>query len=116
MIWTDNKSQVPAGRKVGTVTFGGFTYDVWHTNGYTAYVSQVTQKSGTMPLASFFTDMVNRGWAPKATTWQVDYGVEVVSTGNTKQRFSFNNFAIPGEPDPTNPGAATVGGRPRVSG
>ncbi|WP_433162274.1 GH12 family glycosyl hydrolase domain-containing protein [Kribbella sp. CA-247076] len=94
MIWTDNKGQVPAGRKVDTVTFGGFTYDVWHTNGYTAYVSQVTQKSGTMPLASFFDDMVKRGWAPKATTWQVDYGVEVVSTGNTKQRFAFTDFSI----------------------
>jgi len=94
MIWTDNKGQEPAGNKVGTVTFGGFTYDVWHENGYTAYVSQVTQKSGTMPLASFFNDMAGRGWAPKATTWQVDYGVEVVSTGNTKQRFSFNDFSI----------------------
>ncbi|HEY3557452.1 MAG TPA: hypothetical protein VGL05_08310 [Kribbella sp.] len=94
MIWTDNKAQVPAGRKVGTVSFGGFTYDVWHGDGYTAYVSQVTQKSGTMPLASFFSDMVNRGWAPKATTWQVDYGVEVVSTGGAKQRFTFNDFSI----------------------
>jgi glycosyl hydrolase family 12 len=94
MIWTDNSKQVPAGRKMGTVTFGGFTYDVWHENGYTAYVSQVTQKSGTMPLASFFNDMQTRGWAPKATTWQVDYGVEVVSTGNTKQRFNFTDFSI----------------------
>jgi hypothetical protein len=94
MIWTDNKNQVPAGNKVGTVTFGGFTYDVWHTNGYTAYVSQVTQKSGTMPLASFFNDMSSRGWVSKATTWQVDYGVEVVSTGGTKQRFNFNDFSI----------------------
>ncbi|MFF0340254.1 hypothetical protein [Kribbella sp. NPDC004875] len=94
MIWTDNKNQTPAGKKVGTVTFGGFTYDVWHENGYTAYVSQVTQKSGTMPLASVFKDMQTRGWAPKATTWQVDYGVEVVSTGNTKQRFDFTDFSI----------------------
>ncbi|MFI5690377.1 hypothetical protein ACIA58_00935 [Kribbella sp. NPDC051586] len=94
MIWTDNKGQTPAGRKSGTVTFGGFTYDVWHEDGYTAYVSQVTQKSGTMPLASFFNDMATRGWAPKQTTWQVDYGVEVVSTGNTKQRFNFTDFSI----------------------
>ncbi|TCC58686.1 hypothetical protein E0H73_25550 [Kribbella pittospori] len=94
MIWTENKGQVPAGRKVGTVNFGGFTYDVWHESGYTAYVSQVTQKSGTMPLASFFSDMVNRGWAPKATTWQVDYGIEVVSTGNAKKRFDFTDFSI----------------------
>lgn len=94
MIWTENKGQVPAGNKMGTVTFGGFTYDVWHENGYTAYVSQVTQKSGTMPLASFFNDMSTRGWAPKATTWQVDYGIEVVSTNNVKQRFNFTDFSI----------------------
>ncbi|NUS00226.1 MAG: hypothetical protein HOV67_33820 [Kribbellaceae bacterium] len=94
MIWTDNKGQTPSGDKVGTVTFDGFKYDVWHGDGYTAYVSQVTQKSGTMPLAGFFNDMTSRGWAPKATTWQVDYGVEVVSTGGTKQRFTFNDFSI----------------------
>ncbi|HWD83082.1 MAG TPA: hypothetical protein VG497_29485 [Kribbella sp.] len=94
MIWTDNKGQSPSGDKVGTVTFDGFKYDVWHDDGYTAYVSQVTQKSGTMPLASFFNDMSSRGWTPKATTWQVDYGVEVVSTGGAKQRFTFNDFSI----------------------
>jgi hypothetical protein len=94
MIWTENKGQAPAGNKVATVTFGGFTYDVWHESGYTAYVSQVTQKSGTMPLASFFDDMVKHGWVPKATTWQVDYGVEIVSTANVKQRFAFTDFAI----------------------
>ncbi|GAA1136243.1 hypothetical protein GCM10009630_39030 [Kribbella jejuensis] len=94
MIWTDNSGQTPSGDKVGTVTFDGFKYDVWHGDGYTAYVSQVTQKSGTMPLASFFNDMTSRGWAPKATTWQVDYGVEVVSTGGAKQRFTFNDFSI----------------------
>jgi len=94
MIWTENKGQAPAGDKVGTVTFGGYTYDVWHESGYTAYVSQVTQKSGTMPLASFFNDMVGRGWVPKATTWQVDYGVEIVSTANVKQRFAFTDFGI----------------------
>ncbi|GAA3142292.1 hypothetical protein JOF29_000862 [Kribbella aluminosa] len=94
MIWTDNSGQVPGGDKVGTVSFGGFTYDVWHQDGYTAYVSQVTQKSGTMPLADFFTDVVNRGWAPKATTWQVDYGVEIVSTAGHTRRFTFTDFAI----------------------
>jgi hypothetical protein len=94
MIWTDTKGQVPAGDKLGTVTFGGFTYDVWHEKGYTAYVSQKAQKSGTMPLQDFFQDMIKRGWAPKATTWQVDFGVEVVSTGNTKQRFDFTDFSV----------------------
>jgi hypothetical protein len=94
MIWTDNKGQTPAGTKQGTVTFAGQTYDVWHDSGYTAYVSQVTQKYGTMPLASFFADMKSRGWLPTATTWQVDYGVEIVSTAGVQQRFDFTDFSI----------------------
>ncbi|MGZ0151007.1 GH12 family glycosyl hydrolase domain-containing protein [Kribbella sp. WER1] len=94
MIWTENKGQTPGGDKVGTVGIGGFTYDVWHQDGYTAYVSQVTQKSGTMPLGEFFKDLTRRGWAPKPTTWQVDYGVEIVSTAGTTQRFTFTDFAI----------------------
>ncbi|HEY3511220.1 MULTISPECIES: GH12 family glycosyl hydrolase domain-containing protein [Kribbella] len=94
MIWTENKGQTPGGDKIGTVSIGGFTYDVWHEDGYTAYVSQVTQKSGTMPLASFFDDMTRRGWAPKPTTWQVDFGVEIVSTAGATRRFTFTDFAI----------------------
>ena len=96
MIWTDNKGQVPAGRKIGHRDVRRLHRTTSGTeNGYTAYVSQVTQKSGTMPLASFFNDMVKPAAGPrKATTWQVDYGVEVVSTDNTKQRFTFNDFSI----------------------
>jgi hypothetical protein len=94
MIWTENKGQTPAGTKSGTVTFNGQTYDVWHESGYTAYVSQVTQKYGTMPLSSFFNDMKTRGWLPTATTWQVDFGIEIVSTANVQQRFDFTDFSI----------------------
>jgi len=94
MIWTDNLGQTPAGSLVGTATFAGQTYNVWHETGYTAYVSQVTQKYGTMPLGAIFTDMKNRGWLPTATTWQVDFGVEIVSTGSVKKRFDFTDFSI----------------------
>lgn len=94
MIWTKNRGQTPAGSKVAKVSFGGFTYDVWHEPGYTAYVSRVTQKSGTMPLQLFFRDMIRRHWAPVATTWQIDFGVEIVSTANVARRFDFTDFAI----------------------
>ena len=54
-----------------------------------------TQTSGTMPLQAFFKDLEARKWIPaNSTTWQVDFGVEVVSTNNTKQRFTFNDFSI----------------------
>lgn len=94
MIWTENKAQSPAGVNVGVVTFAGQTYDVWHETGYTAYVSRVTQRSGVLPMASFLADMVARGWVPKPTTWQVDFGVEVVSTANVARRFDFTDFEI----------------------
>lgn len=94
MIWTENKGQTPAGDKVAVVTFAGHTYDVWHDTGYTAYVSRVTQKSGTLPMASFLSDMVARGWVPQPTTWQVDFGVEVVSTAGIERRFDFTDFSI----------------------
>ncbi|TDD57622.1 hypothetical protein E1263_22965 [Kribbella antibiotica] len=101
MIWTQNSGQTPAGDKLGTTTIGGHAYEVWKTDGANkpggifTYKSVTTQTSGTMPLQAFFKDLEARKWIPaKSTTWQVDYGVEVVSTNNTKQRFTFNAFEI----------------------
>ena len=114
MIWTENKGQFPYGYfnsgKRGEVTFDGFTYDVYHEGSVTTYVSQVTQKSGTMDLSKFFAHMASdhdpntagvQDWiGPPVsgktvdTTWQVDYGVETVSTANTTKRFTFTDFAI----------------------
>ncbi|MFC9689731.1 hypothetical protein ACFTSF_14405 [Kribbella sp. NPDC056951] len=101
MIWTQNHGQTPAGTKVGTTTIGGQAYEVWKAGGTTkpggifTYKSVNSQTSGTMPLQAFFKDLEARKWIPaNSTTWQVDYGVEVVSTNNTKQRFTFNDFSI----------------------
>ncbi|GAB3946374.1 hypothetical protein GCM10029976_073800 [Kribbella albertanoniae] len=101
MIWTQNHGQTPAGSKIGTTTIGGHAYEVWKAGGNTkpggifTYKSVTTQTSGTMPLQAFFKDLEARKWIPaNSTTWQVDYGVEVVSTNNTKQRFTFNAFEI----------------------
>ena len=46
-----------------------------------------------MPLSEFFKDVQNRGWKA-TTTWEVDYGVEIVDTNGKPERFDFNNFAI----------------------
>ncbi|MEU4191043.1 hypothetical protein AB0E69_04035 [Kribbella sp. NPDC026611] len=101
MIWTQNSGQTPAGDKVGTTTIGGQAYEVWKTDspstpgGIFTYKSVNTQLSGTMPLQAFFQDLQARKWIPaNSTTWQVDFGVEVVSTNNTKQRFTFTDFSI----------------------
>ncbi|MGH8824577.1 MAG: GH12 family glycosyl hydrolase domain-containing protein [Jiangellaceae bacterium] len=97
MIWTENWNQRPAGNVVGTTTIGGQQYQVWRSGsgdgGIITYLSVTPQTSGTMPLALFFADVRARGWTP-TTTWQVDYGVEVVDTNGKPERFDFTDFSI----------------------
>jgi Glycosyl hydrolase family 12 len=97
MIWTENWNQRPAGNQVDTTTIGGQQYTVWRSGsgdgGIITYLSVTPQTSGTMPLALFFADVRARGWTP-TTTWQVDYGVEVVDTNGNPERFDFTDFAI----------------------
>jgi len=97
MIWTENWGQRPAGNQVGTTTIGGQQYQVWRSgsgdDGIITYVSITPQLSGTMPLAAFFADVRARGWTP-TTTWQVDYGVEIVDTNGKPERFDFTDFFI----------------------
>jgi hypothetical protein len=97
MIWTDNWNQRPAGSLIATVAIGGQSYQVWRSGsgdgGILTYLSVTPQLSGTMPLASFFADARARGWTP-TTTWQVDFGVEVVDTNGNPERFDFTDFFI----------------------
>jgi hypothetical protein len=97
MIWTDNWGQRPIGDMVDTVTIGGHEYQVWRygsgDGGVLTYLSTTPQVSGDMPLSEFFKDVQNRGWKA-TTTWQVDYGVEIVDTNGNPERFNFTNFAI----------------------
>jgi len=97
MIWTENWGQRPLGNVVGTVTIGGHEYQVWRSGsgdgGVITYLSTTPQVSGDMPLSEFFKDVQNRGWRA-TTTWQVDYGVEIVDTNGNPERFDFTDFAI----------------------
>jgi len=97
MIWTDNWGQRPAGDIVGNVTIGGHEYQVWRSGtgdgGILTYLSTTPQTSGDMPLAAFFADVQSRGWNV-TTTWQVDYGVEIVDTNGNPERFDFTDFSI----------------------
>ena len=97
MIWTDNWGQRPIGNMVDTITIGGHEYQVWRhgsgDGGVFTYLSTTPQLSGDMPLSEFFKDVQNRGWNV-TTTWQVDYGVEIVDTNGNPERFDFTDFAI----------------------
>ena len=97
MIWTDNWGQRPLGNVVATVTIGGHEYQVWRSGsgdgGVITYLSTTPQTSGELPLPEFFKDVQSRGWKA-TTTWQVDYGVEIVDTNGNPERFNFTDFAI----------------------
>ena len=97
MIWTENWGQRPLGNVVDTVSIGGHEYQVWRSGsgdgGVITYLSTTPQLSGNMPLSEFFKDVQNRGWRA-TTTWQVDYGVEIVDTNGNPERFDFTDFAI----------------------
>jgi hypothetical protein len=97
MIWVDNYNRVPAGSQVATTALGGRTYDVWKTsdNSYVALVSTLTFTSGTVDLLEIFDWTISQGWLPSSSTLgQIDFGVEIVSTGGANATYQFNDFSI----------------------
>ena len=97
MIWTENWGQRPAGNQVGTTTIGG-----QHLPGVAVRLRRWRHHHlpvddpadlGHDAAGLFFADVRARGWTP-TTTWQVDYGVEVVDTNGNPERFDFTDFSI----------------------
>lgn len=99
MIWTENFNQRPLGSVKATPTFGGMTYDAWHYNDGNAnvisLVAKSTMPSGAMNLKAMFDWAIGQGMMPaNPTVNQIDFGVEICSTNNTKQRFTFTDFSV----------------------
>jgi hypothetical protein len=99
MVWTENFNQHPLGRVVATPSFGGMSYDAWHyDNGGANVISLVaksTMLSGSLNLREMFDWAIGRGiMPPNPTVNQIGYGVEICSTDNTRQRFTFTDFSI----------------------
>jgi hypothetical protein len=97
MIWNENYGQTPAGSDVGSVTLDGHSWAVYTTSShsYTAFVASANFTSGTLDLLGFFKYLIGRGLLPGSTVVdQVDYGVEICSTGAEPATFSFNDFSI----------------------
>ena len=97
MIWTENYKQVPAGDQVATVNLGGRVYRVWKTsdNRYIAFVPTSVMTSGELNLLQMFKWLMSQGWlSSKSTVGQIDFGVEIVSTGGRDATFNFTDFSI----------------------
>jgi Glycosyl hydrolase family 12 len=100
LVWTESFYQVPGGTLVTMATFGGHTYDVWRTSdgSYVAFVATEDFTSGTVDLLKIIDWVVTEEWlAADATLTQIDYGVEIVSTGGADATFQFTDFSITAE-------------------
>jgi hypothetical protein len=97
MIWTDNYKQVPAGKKVTSVTLNGQAYDAWKTsdNTYIALVARTAMTAATIDVLGILKWTIAQGWlATGATLGQIGYGVEIVYTAGAGATFTFTNFSL----------------------
>ena len=95
MIWTENHGQTPGGSQQGTATIGGRAYTVWRSGSYIAFVATSNVTSGTVNLLAVFDWIMAKGWMPASSTLgQIDYGTEIVSTGEAPATFAVHNFSV----------------------
>jgi hypothetical protein len=97
MIWVDTYTQVPAGSKVASnVSLGGRAYDVWTSSGgYVVFYANSNFTSGTVNLLEIFNYAASHGWLPSTSTVdQLDFGVEVCSTGGHAATWTVNNYSL----------------------
>lgn len=97
MVWVENHAQTPLGTRVASVALGGRNYDVWNTSDelHLTLVATEAFSSGSLDLLEIFNWSIAAGYIPVAPTLgQIDFGVEIVSTGGSSRTFRFDDFAL----------------------
>jgi hypothetical protein len=94
MIWTDTHGPEPQVARQGAFTSGGVRYAVYRGGRYLAFLGP-DRMAGEVDLLAFFRYAVDRGWLPAdSTIGQIDYGVEIRSTGGRPLDFAVIDFAL----------------------
>jgi hypothetical protein len=97
MVWTDTHGPKPDVRRRGTFTAGtssGVRYAVYQGGRYVAFLGP-NRTAGRVDLLAFFRYAVHRGWLrPDSTVDQIDFGVEIRSTGGRPLDFAVTDFAL----------------------
>jgi hypothetical protein len=94
MIWTDTHGAEPHVAQHGELTSRGVRYTVYRGGRYIAFLGP-NRAAGRVDLLSFFRYAVRRGWLrPDSTVGQIDYGVEIRSTGGRPLDFAVTDFAL----------------------
>jgi hypothetical protein len=105
MIWTQNHGQTPGGSLITSdIRVSGLTWDLYASsdNSYIAFVpaNGAAYPRGTLDLTAFFDYLIKGGHVVSTSTLsQIDYGVEVVSTGGGTVRYNVTQFRV----TPTHP-------------
>lgn len=97
MVWADNFHQVPGGKYMADVRFGGHTFKVYKTAGsaYIAFVASSAFARGTLNLLDITRWVIAKGWLPDTSVLnQICFGVEIVSTEDTEAKFEVTAFSI----------------------
>jgi hypothetical protein len=97
MIWVENHGQTPLGSQVTTTMLGGQSYQVWNSsdNLQLTLVASEAVRAGTVDLLEIFNWAIAQGYVPVAPTLgQIDFGVEIVSTGGSSATYRFDDFAL----------------------
>jgi hypothetical protein len=100
LIWVDNFNRTPAGTLVPPPTPGPpgpYTYDVWKTadNSSIELVADPPFSQGTVDLLSIIDWVGEQGWLPSVLALgQIDFGVEIESTGGGNATFQVEAFSI----------------------
>jgi hypothetical protein len=116
MVWINHTGSVhAAGSQVGTVNINGVNWDVWFGNfgwNIVSYVRQSPTSSISFNVASFYRDMVNRGFAQNSwfiTSVQAGFEPWVNGTGLGVNNFSYSIGT--NSPPPPPPGGQQIVGQ-----
>ena len=116
MVWINHTGSVqPAGSKVGTASIAGANWDVWlgrSSWNIVSYVRQSTVSSINFNVASFYRDMVSRGYAQNSwyiTSVQAGFEPWVNGTGLAVNNFSYSIGSSGGTSGPPSGGQEIVG-------
>lgn len=94
MIWTDNHGNQPNGGQQGVFTSHGIRYTAYRSGRYMAFLAP-NRDHGRVDLLAFFRYAVSRGWLPASSTiGQIDFGVEICSTGDRPLDFAVTDFSL----------------------
>ncbi|MGH7438437.1 MAG: GH12 family glycosyl hydrolase domain-containing protein [Polyangiaceae bacterium] len=99
MVWVDRIGRSPEGSLVTQTTFDGQSYDVWSLQTSipkkVTFVSAATIASGTLDLLQVLDFAIAQGLVPAAATLgQIEFGVEIASTGGQTVTFDLDGISI----------------------